>query len=237
MAPDVNEDYIGLMREAMDEWYSKPRQGQHVSDITLCPRQKVFREIDPVPTTDKELNIYSSGRAVHEAVQFLFRRMRNRFEIEKYVEHENIEGSVDIYDKKRNVPIEFKTVRSGHIDQPRSFQVEQLKYYMSMLNASTGYMLYQCLMNFEKKPWRIFKVIMTEEERKEQLSKLVNETESLQAAKKMKDPSLARHIYYDKNVSWLCKDCPYSKECEKMRQLTVSPPQPNIQLSGSRTTI
>ena len=95
-----------------------------------------------------------------------------------------------------------------------------------MLNASTGYMLYQCLMNFENKPWKIFKVIMTAEERKEQLSKLVDETERLQAAKKMKDPSLARHVYYDENLRWLCKNCPYSKECDKTRQLTVLPLQP-----------
>lgn len=218
MALDVEEDYIVLMREVMDEWYSRPRQGQHVTDVTMCPRQKVFRETDPVPTTDNELNIYSSGRAVHEAVQFLFRSMRNRFEIEKYVEHDNIEGSVDIYDKKKNIPIEFKTVRSGHIDQPRSFQVDQLKYYMSMLSASTGYMIYQCLMNFENKAWRVFKVIMTEEERKEQLSKLVREIKSLQAAKKAKDPSLARHVYHNKDLNWLCKNCPYSKECDKMRR-------------------
>jgi hypothetical protein len=208
MTQNEDVDYIGLMKEVMEEWYSKPRQGHHVSDVTLCPRQKVFREIDPVQITDNELNMYSPGRAIHEAVQFLFRSMRNRFEIEKYVEHENIEGSVDIYDRKKNVPIEFKTVRSDHVDQPRSFQVEQLKYYMSMLDSSTGYMLYQCLMNFEDKPWRIFKVTMNKQERKEQLSKLVTETESLRAAKKTKDPSLARHVYYDKNLSWLCKSCP-----------------------------
>ena len=37
-----------------------------------------------------------------------------RFEVEKYVEYEGIEGSVDVYDKKKNEPLEFKTARGCH---------------------------------------------------------------------------------------------------------------------------
>ena len=214
---ETGEHYIAMIREAMEEWYSKPRAGQHVSDVTMCPRQRVFKEIDPVPLTDKDLNVFSSGKAVHEAVQWLFLNNQRRFEKEKYVEYENIEGSVDIYDKKKNVPIEFKTVRSPNIDKPRSFQVEQLKYYMAMLNAPVGYMFYQCLMHFENKPFRIFKITMTESERKDQLVKLVSESKSLEVAKKAKDPSLANHVYFDRELNWLCKDCPYAEKCQKMR--------------------
>ena len=52
---DLGEYYIGRMQEAMEEWFSKPREGYHVSDICLCPRQKVFREIDRVPLTQRQL--------------------------------------------------------------------------------------------------------------------------------------------------------------------------------------
>ena len=31
-----------------------------------------------------------------------------RYEKEKYVEYNDIEGSIDIFDKKKNTPIEFK---------------------------------------------------------------------------------------------------------------------------------
>ena len=62
------------------------RKGWHVTDIALCPRQRVFKVIDPLPLTDKELNMYSSGRAVHEAVQWLFMSNPGRYEKEKYVE-------------------------------------------------------------------------------------------------------------------------------------------------------
>jgi hypothetical protein len=57
-----------------------------VTDIVMCPRQRVFKEIDSLPVTDKDLNIFSSGRAVHEAVQSLFNSNQRRFEKEKYVE-------------------------------------------------------------------------------------------------------------------------------------------------------
>ena len=57
---DTEMDYVAIMRETMEEWYSRPRKGWHVTDIALCPRQRVFKEIDPLPLTDKELNMYSS---------------------------------------------------------------------------------------------------------------------------------------------------------------------------------
>jgi len=108
---ETEMDYIAIMRETLEEWYSRPRSGWHVTDLALCPRQRVFKAIDPLPLTDKELNMYSSGRAVHEAVQWLFMSNPGRYEKEKYVEYNDIEGSIDIFDKKRNTPIEFKTLR------------------------------------------------------------------------------------------------------------------------------
>jgi len=88
---------------------------------------------------------------------------------------------------------------------------------MAMQNAPIGYMVYQCIMHFGPRPWREFKVTMTEQQRKDQLEKLVVEITSLQNAMKAKDPSLARHVYLDKDLNWLCKECPYAKECDSMR--------------------
>jgi len=183
----------------------------------MCPRQRVFKEIDSLPVTDKDLNIFSSGRAVHEAVQSLFNSNQRRFEKEKYVEYNDIEGSIDIFDKRRNTPVEFKTLRSSNIDKRKRFQQEQLRYYMAMQDSHIGYMIYQCIMHFGDTPWREFKVTMTEQQRKDQLEKLVKEIRSLQNAMKAKDPSLARSVHMDNELNWLCKECPYSKECETMR--------------------
>jgi hypothetical protein len=105
---DREGDYIAMMKETMEHWYSKPRNGWHVTDIALCPRQRVFKVIDPLPLTDKELNMYSSGKAIHEAVQWLFTSDPKRYEKEKYVEYNDIEGSIDIFDKKRSHPLNLK---------------------------------------------------------------------------------------------------------------------------------
>ncbi len=218
MTTEVDPDYIGMMRETMEGWYSKPRKGWHVTDIALCPRQRVFKQIDPLPITDKELNMYSSGKGIHEAVQHLFMSNPGMFEKEKYVEYGDIVGSIDIFDKKRNSPLEFKTLRSSKIDKPKSFQEEQLRYYMAMQNSHTGYMIYQCLMNFGNDAWRQFKVTMTEEQRRDQLEKLAREIKALAYAMENKDPSLARGVYSDEGLSWMCEDCPYTKECMQMRK-------------------
>jgi hypothetical protein len=66
---------------------------------------------------------------------------------------------------------------------------------MAMQGSSVGYMMYQCLMQFQSSPWRQFKITMNEQERNEQLEKLEREITSLQVAMKQKDPSLARHLF------------------------------------------
>src|SRR6476660_5821184 len=88
--------------------------------IALCPRQRVFKAIDPLPLTDKELNMYSSGKAIHEAVQWLFMSNPGRYDKEKYVNYDGMEGSNNIFEKKTNTPIEFKTLRSSNIDNPKA---------------------------------------------------------------------------------------------------------------------
>lgn len=215
---DLGDHYLRRMQEAMEKWYSKPREGYHVSDICLCPRQKVFREIDRVPIDAKTVSIYSAGKAIHEAVQLLFLSDKRTFEREKYIEYEDIQGSVDIYDRRRNTPLEFKTTRASDIKEPKSFQLEQLKYYMSILDAKQGYMIYQLLTHFGDTPFKSFKITMNAQERKDQLDKLVKEVNSLKKAMEAGDPSLARPVNNDSSLNWLCKDCPYLKNCKKIQQ-------------------
>jgi hypothetical protein len=57
----------------------------HVSDVCLCLRQKVFREIDRLPIDAKTVSIYSAGKAIHEAIQLLFLSDKRTFEREKYI--------------------------------------------------------------------------------------------------------------------------------------------------------
>jgi CRISPR/Cas system-associated exonuclease Cas4 (RecB family) len=217
-ASDYGEYYIARMMEAMEQWYSKPRDGQHVTDVVMCPRQRVYREIDRLPINAKTVSIYSSGKAIHEAIQLLFRSDKRTYEIERYVEHEDIQGSVDIYDRRRNTPLEFKTTRASDINEPKNFHVEQLKYYMSMLDAEQGYIIYQLLMHFGNKPFKAFRITMNAKERNEQRDKLVKEITFLKRALEARDPSLARSVDKDPSLNWLCKDCPYLMKCQEIQR-------------------
>ncbi|MPZ05700.1 MAG: Dna2/Cas4 domain-containing protein [Nitrososphaeraceae archaeon] len=215
-------NYIALMQEAMEEWFSKPREGFHVSDVCLCPRQKVFRKIDQLPIDVKTVSIYSAGKAMHEAIQLLFLSDKRTFEREKYVEYDDIQGSVDIYDRRRNIPLEFKTSRASDIKEPKSFHVEQLKYYMAMLAAPEGYILYQLLMHFGQTPFKSFRITMNAQERINQRERLVMEINSLKRAMEAGDPSLARSVRQDLDLQWMCKDCPYSIECKRMESAAAA---------------
>jgi CRISPR/Cas system-associated exonuclease Cas4 (RecB family) len=215
---DLGEHYIQRMQEAMEEWFSKAREGSHVSDVTLCSRLKVFQKIDRRPIGTKTVSFYSAGKAMHEAIQLLFLSDKRTFEKEKYIEYDDILGSVDIYDRRHNIPLEFKTTRASDIKEPKSFHVEQLKYYMAMLEASEGYLLYQLLMHFGETPFKSFRITMNAEERRNQREKLVTEITSLKRAIEKGDPSMARSVEKDPSLNWLCKDCPYLTDCKKIQQ-------------------
>lgn len=58
-----------------------------------------------------------------------------------------------------------------------------------------------------------FEVVMTEEERRKQLNKLESEACRMQKAMVSEDPSIARSVYNDKEMNWLCKNCPYKEKC------------------------
>ena len=82
-----------------------------------------------------------------------------------------------------------------------------------MLDANVGYVLYQCLNQFGEEPFNQSEITMTEEERKSQLIMLVNETDSLKKALAEKNTSIARGVYYDKELRWSCRECQYAKQC------------------------
>jgi CRISPR/Cas system-associated exonuclease Cas4 (RecB family) len=141
-----------------------------------------------------------------------------KFLMRKNYEFKDIQGSVDIYDRRRNIPLEFKTTRASDIREPKSFHVEQLKYYMSILSAEEGYMLYQLLMHFGQTPFKTFRITMSAEERKAQRDKLVKEIDSLKKAMEAGNPSLARSVDKDPSLNWLCKDCPYLMKCQEIQR-------------------
>lgn len=205
--------YLDQLTIALKNKYdTEMRDGIHVTDLTLCSRKSVFRKLQPTALTMKELNFFTSGRAIHEAIQSL--ADPDRFEIEKEVMFNGVTGHVDLYDVQNNIPIECKSMRVAKVENPKSFHVEQLKDYMTMLGASTGVILYQCLLNFDDKPFVEFEVHMTQKELDERMNDIGLRYRLHKKALDKKDAMLAPYVLKDPNMNWLCKSCPYLKKCQ-----------------------
>ena len=64
--------------------------------------------------------------------------------------------------------------------------------------------------------------MLNAQERKEQLDKLVEEAESLKRALLARDPSLARPVYADPKLNWLCRECPYQVKCRRIQEAAAA---------------
>src|SRR5437867_10581226 len=127
-----------MMVKYMTWMFSKPRDVGHVSDLLMCIRQRVFKELDPQPLTSRELNYFSSGKSVHETLQGLMNAEKGRFLKEHLVTYEGITGSIDLWDSKWNIPIEFKSPRDLEMTESKKYNEDQLRTYMAMLGADYG---------------------------------------------------------------------------------------------------
>lgn len=213
--------YLDLLLKSLYEKFNSDRPGLHVSDLTLCPRKSVWRKLEPELCTTRELNFYSSGRAIHDAIQTLANHDKikeshvQRFAIEREVEFEGIVGHIDLVDTANNIPIECKSARVKTMDSPKSHYVEQLKAYMSILGSKTGVILVQLLMHFDDKPFVEFEVTMDDQEMAETKQKLLLDKDLYIEALEKKDPMIARGVTKNENMLWLCKGCPHYADCLK----------------------
>jgi len=126
----TEEDYLQIALDAARKSFSEARDIGHVSDVLMCPRQKVFENLDDNKPliSDKKLANFTAGKAIHSVLQSFYTNNKRRFDREKWVEYNDIVGHVDIYDKRNNVPIEFKTYTGEYPrTKPLAYNEEQLK--------------------------------------------------------------------------------------------------------------
>ena len=227
-----NSKIMNELKSSLYCEYNKAREGIHVSSLNLCMREAVFRTIDPKPVDDRELGNYSSGKGIHQAIQDLA-KFFPKYEVEKEIDYKidgiTIKAHIDLYDAEANIPIEAKTVRKNRLgnydkatrtwspEEAKPFNVEQLKMYMALTDASTGYIIYQLLLDYDNFPFRIFEVHMTKEERNEMLENMVTDAFHLQMNIDNKTPENTKHIFNNPDKSWKCSYCKYSIECQQMR--------------------
>lgn len=214
------ESFLANLREGVKKKYSRKREGIHISDLTGCPRKVVFNDMNKLDLTNNDLNFFTSGSAIGAALESAAEEDKERYTTEQFCHIGHfINGHIDIYDKIDNMPIEFKTYRGRTTDKlPKVHQVDQLKSYMVAMNASKGLIVYQMLNKFNGSPWEIFEVQMTPEERLVMERMKIEDGLLLARARALKLPALARHVMNDKDMNWMCKDCPFKEACMKLNQ-------------------
>lgn len=217
--PKVRKDYLGMRLKYYSWMIQKPRVIGHVSDLIMCLRERVFRELDPRKPTKTQMMLYSSGGAIHSKIQGLQGYDPAAYETEYKVFYKGLSGSVDCYDKVDNVPMEYKTPRkNGPLREPQSYNVEQLKTYMSILGSYSGYLEYTFITSSKNEnPYQEFWIDMTPQEHREQLDLMLTKLHNLKEGVEEQEPALTAGVYNDPAMKWLCNNCPYREPCELMR--------------------
>jgi CRISPR/Cas system-associated exonuclease Cas4 (RecB family) len=225
--PDVDiqfPDYTEIILKAIDQ-PMKVRDGVQITDLTLCPRRKIFEIVNPKEQSRQTIVRTAAGKGLHRFVQ---KKIKNpdpdRYEAEMPVEvNDFIYGSIDLYDKELEIVIDIKekVVNGSWEIRPLSSQEEQLKDLMAMKNVSKG-ALVLILVN-GKEAIKQFNYYMTEEERLEQLRNLNEKGSLFLTAKNNRDPSIANYAFFDRSLNWLCHRidkktadhvwCPYYWDC------------------------
>jgi len=223
---------LDKLKEATDIHYNKHREGIHVSDLTLCPREACFRALEPkdkdgIPidktkrATNTDVNFFSSGKAIHEAIQILASYFPE-YEIEKEVKHGDIVGHIDLFDKTNHIPIEAKSARKGTMEEPQAHYLKQLEAYMALTNADTGIILVQLLMHFKENPFVEFYHHMNADQRAQTLKQLEKDAIQLKSGIMNLMPNLVRHIADDPDLNWKCNYCKWFNPCLAFRKLEES---------------
>jgi CRISPR/Cas system-associated exonuclease Cas4 (RecB family) len=209
------EPYIQIFKNGQQQSMSR-ESSISIKDLTLCHRKKVFSIVEPVPMTDEESFHRIFGQANHEVIQRYFMIYPERFRSEVEVQYEGVRGRIDIHDKILNNIIDIKVSKSQKILlKPFTFHEKQVRYYMAMMGSDEGQIIYE-MNNFSS--YRAFPIYMNEKERRRELEELRSEAQSLQKAIDASDPSLARSIYEDREINWMCNKCMWKQKCESMRE-------------------
>ncbi len=186
--------------------YAQKREGTHVSDLVLCIREQVFRNIEPMPIDEKDLVAYALGEGAHVALEKLAEKGGGIAERE--IKLNGVIGTIDVFD---NVPIEIKTTRAED-DTPRPYHIKQLTYYMAMTNSNVGILLYLMVNDYEK-PFRFRTITLSDAELSEARKEIETRSKFFNAALAAKDPFIAPHVKKNSDLMWKCQYCKYREKC------------------------
>lgn len=206
-------EILPLLLDSLFKKFSGARGGLHVSDLVTCTLKAYYGKKTPSEPTIKQLNYFSSGNGIHDAIQSLTNQDPIRFRKEKAVQYKDVVGHVDIYDTVNRVPIEIKSMRVASSDSPMDYHIAQLKCYMAILDCDYGLLLYQLLLHKDEKPFVEYVIRSTRRERSKILKMLSDRSDMLKKALSDEDPYDLPHIGLNANYEWMCMSCSFFEPC------------------------
>ena len=204
---------LPLLLESLFKKFSRGRGGVHVSDLITCTLRAYYGKKNAVKPTANQLNWFSSGNGIHDAIQALVMTDPERFKREKPVRFKDVEGHIDIYDSVNKIPIEIKSIRAMNSDGPKEGHLAQLKSYMAILDVEYGLLLYQLLLHRDNKPFVEYSIYCDKEERSQILGILSERSDLLQKALIDDDIWDLPHVGWDQKSDWMCQTCAFFDEC------------------------
>ena len=153
----IDEDLLA----ALAKKYSEDRPDIHVSDLTMCPREVCFKKMQPKALTLMELMYFSSGEAIHIAIEGLVTEFPNKYYSDKdsrYTKEADnrvwykdlIVCTPDLMNKDAEIIYELKSTRDFSMEEPKLHHLRQLLSYMAIHGKKIGYIKYQLL-----DPWKV----------------------------------------------------------------------------------
>lgn len=201
-----------LLKNLEAKYYENSmRDGTHVSDLTLCIRQAVFRRLDPKPPTPLQMSFFIDGARKHQTLQELYGNA-----VSEYAgEYQGVKFHIDLLD---NAPIELKTTRSNMLGKRVSpHYIRQLLYYMLAVKSGVGF-LQMYLINAKKDTDVIFPAYKIEMlDAIEVGNQFLARRNSFMSALHFQKPEVAMSVWRT-DEAWACRNCPYYSKCEKIEK-------------------
>jgi CRISPR/Cas system-associated exonuclease Cas4 (RecB family) len=188
------------------------RTGIHVSDLTLCLRKVYYSRTSPREATPETLGYYVDGSRRDFVIKGLLGpKVDPR-------EKDGIWFTPDSIDEAGN-PIEIKTTRAS--EGIASHYVTQLAYYMVLMVKSKGRLVIQRV-GFRRSdmPFEAYDFEFEDGEMERYRQEMINKKDALKGALDERDSGRVPSVRYDSEYNWLCKTCPWNRECWEVEEQT-----------------
>lgn len=188
------------------------REGIHVSDLTLCLRKSYYSKTMPRRPTPATLGYYVDGSRRDLVIKGLLGTKVTA------AEKDGIWFAPDSVDNEGN-PIEIKTTRAAEGVSPH--HITQLTYYMVLSGKNTGHLVIQRV-GFRKNdvPFEAYNFDFEPGEMQRYRQEMLERRDSLKSALENSDPRIAPSVRSSPEFNWLCKSCPWSEECQSIKDIS-----------------